>query len=271
MLAVGSRLVINDWLAHPELLPPRPCSFVEEKYTQLFALDVGGKPFHDQYVALAPNGVAVVGLAPSHPLIAEHRRATGYRTVPYKYTPADLSHLPAQELALAVGYDSDDGEAAEGADGVPAAAGQGPATAAEQGGTAAVAGAATAAAAAGDDPMQADDPTAAAAPPPPANTESKAEGRPSDTVGPGPGSAAAAGAGAAAEAADHSPFPSKALARVRFDGGGKDRSQTKLSGKKRGQGPHLHPTSVLARLEDADGRRRCGAEGRGGVAWRASA
>ncbi|KXZ51489.1 hypothetical protein GPECTOR_12g452 [Gonium pectorale] len=103
----------NDWLAHPELLPPRPHTFIEAKYTRLFAVDLNGCANHDQYVFLAPNGLAVVGLAPSHPLVAAHRRATGFTPLGLRYVPPKLEGLAADELA-ATAPDEDAPEAGDG-------------------------------------------------------------------------------------------------------------------------------------------------------------
>lgn len=71
---------VDDWMQHIDLLPARPETFIEAKYLRYFATDVQGHAGHDQYVFMAQNGLAVVGLAPSHPLIAEHRKLN-------KYTP----------------------------------------------------------------------------------------------------------------------------------------------------------------------------------------
>ncbi|GFR45228.1 hypothetical protein Agub_g6625, partial [Astrephomene gubernaculifera] len=106
-MAATQNLAPNDWLTHPELLPPRPQTYIEAKYTRLFAIDVHGRKHHDQYVFLAPNGLAVVGLAPSHPLIAAHRRATGYKPLQLQYIPPHLEHLTAEELAAAAPDEED--------------------------------------------------------------------------------------------------------------------------------------------------------------------
>ena len=63
----------NDWMEHIDMLPDRPMSLVEERFSLLFALDVQSRPMHDMYVAMLPNQVCMVGLAPSHPLIQRHR------------------------------------------------------------------------------------------------------------------------------------------------------------------------------------------------------
>lgn len=67
------RNVPNDWMADPAALPARPQSLMEQRFKQYFAIDVHGCAGHDMYVCALPNGVVVVGLAPSHPLIQEHR------------------------------------------------------------------------------------------------------------------------------------------------------------------------------------------------------
>ncbi|MEW5310569.1 MAG: hypothetical protein WDW38_002355 [Sanguina aurantia] len=72
------KMSIDDWMQHVDLLPARPETFVEAKYLRYFAVDVCGHAGHDQYVYIAQNGLAVVGLAPSHPLIREHRSLSSY-------------------------------------------------------------------------------------------------------------------------------------------------------------------------------------------------
>ncbi|XP_024530969.1 protein Simiate [Selaginella moellendorffii] len=47
-------------------LPARAPPAHETNFTHYFALDVGGKEFHDQYLYRHGNGLCVVGLAPSH-------------------------------------------------------------------------------------------------------------------------------------------------------------------------------------------------------------
>jgi hypothetical protein len=63
----------DDWLVNTELLAERPLSLIEERFKQFFTLDVGGQGY-DMYINMLPNGVCIVGLAPSHPLIHHHRR-----------------------------------------------------------------------------------------------------------------------------------------------------------------------------------------------------
>lgn len=41
----------------------------QAKFVRLFAVDVAGQPGHDQFVYLVPNGLAIIGLAPSHALL----------------------------------------------------------------------------------------------------------------------------------------------------------------------------------------------------------
>eukprot|EP00899_Mesostigma_viride_P029533 jgi/Mesvir1/9765/Mv12219-RA.1 len=51
-------------------LPSRPVPAVERMYsTVLYATDIDGVEMNDQYVYFHPNGLAIVGLAPTHPLV----------------------------------------------------------------------------------------------------------------------------------------------------------------------------------------------------------
>ncbi|KAK3246653.1 hypothetical protein CYMTET_43819 [Cymbomonas tetramitiformis] len=50
-------------------LPSRPTSHVELDYTQHFAIDLPGEPKCDQVLHRHPNGLSVVCLAASHPLL----------------------------------------------------------------------------------------------------------------------------------------------------------------------------------------------------------
>ncbi|PNH02492.1 hypothetical protein TSOC_011522 [Tetrabaena socialis] len=118
-MAAAQHLEPNDWLEHPELLPPRPRCLTEIKYTRLFAIDLQGRPCHDQYVFLAPNGLAVVGLAPSHPLIAAHRKSAGFTPLPLQYIAPRLDQLAAEELVAAA--PDEDAQAEEGGGGDAAA------------------------------------------------------------------------------------------------------------------------------------------------------
>eukprot|EP00967_Tisochrysis_lutea_P128133 scaffold218781_cov19-Tisochrysis_lutea.AAC.1 len=77
--------IVNEWMERVHELPEQPLSVAESrpcnpcntplppasqsKFVRLFALDVGGQQGHDQYVYLVPNGLAIVGLAPSHILL----------------------------------------------------------------------------------------------------------------------------------------------------------------------------------------------------------
>ncbi|GIL48470.1 hypothetical protein Vafri_4985 [Volvox africanus] len=100
-MSKAQNLSPNDWLEHPELLPPRPLGLTEVKYTRRFAVDIRGVQYHDQYVFLAPNGLAVIGLAPSHPLVTAHRRAIGYQPTELRYIPPNLNHLKPEDLVAA--------------------------------------------------------------------------------------------------------------------------------------------------------------------------
>lgn len=111
-MSTSLNLAPNDWFEHPGLLPPRPLALTETKYVRRFAVDLQGTKCYDQYVLLAPNGLAVIGLAPSHPLIAAHRRSTDYNPLQLQYIPPNLDHLKAEELVSAV-PDEDGQEDAE--------------------------------------------------------------------------------------------------------------------------------------------------------------
>ncbi|GAQ92067.1 hypothetical protein KFL_009160030 [Klebsormidium nitens] len=54
-------------------LPERPVPAVQRNFTQYFALDVNGIQGHDQYIYRHPNGLCIVGLAPSHPALQPGR------------------------------------------------------------------------------------------------------------------------------------------------------------------------------------------------------
>uniref|UniRef100_A0A7S0V3U8 Protein Abitram n=1 Tax=Polytomella parva TaxID=51329 RepID=A0A7S0V3U8_9CHLO len=87
---------VNDWMEHTSLLPPRPRTFIEQKYRQYFMIDCNGHPFHDQYIFVAPNGLCVIGLAPSHPLIKSHRESSGYKPTILRYVapPKEIFSFP---------------------------------------------------------------------------------------------------------------------------------------------------------------------------------
>lgn len=50
----------------------RPASHVATAYTRRYVLDVGGVERHDQYMLMHPNGLVLVGIAPSHALFHAH-------------------------------------------------------------------------------------------------------------------------------------------------------------------------------------------------------
>ncbi|KAG2486735.1 hypothetical protein HYH03_014661 [Edaphochlamys debaryana] len=258
-------LAPNDWLAHPELLPPRPQTFVEQKYTRLFAVDVQGRPNNDQYVFLAPNGLAVIGLAPSHPLIAAHRRETGYKPLPLQYIPPQLDGLAAEEVVAAAPDEDAEDDRAQGpgqqsgpAAGSAATGPQGPGEEAE--------GGAEGEAGAGGEDAAGDEAAAGAG----------AEGQPeAEATGGGTEAAAAeagrsgqpAEAGAATSGAKNKPraasqpspepFPLSQCAAVNLEAGA-GRGRQKQSGKKRkASGPGgwgaLQGNTLLARVERKGG------------------
>ena len=96
----------NDWMEHVDQLPDRPKSLLEERFKLLFALDVQGKNMHDMYVALLPNQVCMVGLAPSHPLIRRHRRPDLAEVEAATCSNDPCTSAAAQAPALAVVSDA---------------------------------------------------------------------------------------------------------------------------------------------------------------------
>ena len=51
-----------------ESMASRPASHVGTAYIRRYRVDIGGKKYNDQYVLFHPNGLVVVGLAPTHEL-----------------------------------------------------------------------------------------------------------------------------------------------------------------------------------------------------------
>lgn len=63
-----------------------------------FATNRAGLEGCDQFVFIVPNGLAVIGLAPSHALIRAHREATGHQPLQLQYVPPaglDIDALPS--------------------------------------------------------------------------------------------------------------------------------------------------------------------------------
>ena len=50
----------------------RPASHVATAYIRRYMIDIDGVPFHDQYALFHPNGLVVVGIAPTHALFHLH-------------------------------------------------------------------------------------------------------------------------------------------------------------------------------------------------------
>ena len=55
----------------------RPNAHVATAYTRRYVLDVGGRDGHDQYLLMHPNGLVLVGLAPSHELFKMEKERSG--------------------------------------------------------------------------------------------------------------------------------------------------------------------------------------------------
>ena len=82
----------------------RPASHVATAYTRRYMIDIGGKQYHDQYALFHPNGLVVVGIAPSHALFHLHvPRADvagvtgGAATKEQKEGASDKSHCEVQQ------------------------------------------------------------------------------------------------------------------------------------------------------------------------------
>lgn len=225
----------DDWLQQPSLLPQRPLTFIESKYRRLFAVDVQGVVGHDQYVYFAPNGVAVVGVAPGSTLIQRHRQATGYQPLPLK--------LSAQDAYIASHGPLEDEEAAAEIAGGDEAADDGPAAAADGDGGC---GAAAAAGAghAGDAPGLRSEAAAAAATGP---STAGAEQAHDDASGTKP-------VEVVAEPAAATCFPVERLQCVNFNVGKTNRADIKTSGRKQ-HGTFLGHDGLLCRVESMDGDR----------------
>ncbi|EFJ51277.1 hypothetical protein VOLCADRAFT_116496 [Volvox carteri f. nagariensis] len=236
-MSTSQNLAPNDWFEHPELLPPRPLGLTETKYIRRFAIDLHGAKCHDQYVFLAPNGLAVIGLAPSHPLVAAHRCETGYQPTHLRYIPPNLDHLKAEELVAAAPDDDGQEDAEAGASsrlgGEPGASGAGPGS------------------------------SAAADRDGPEDSEAL-EGPGRSDGGGGPAAAAAntpGGGRGPLERPDrppvpeYPPFPASQCARVNFEAGAaRQQIGTKTSGKKRHRGvQNLRGGALLAAVERRGG------------------
>lgn len=52
---------VDDWLQCVDKLPDRAPSVIEQKYVQLFAMDVHNVRGHDLYVYIVPNGLCILG------------------------------------------------------------------------------------------------------------------------------------------------------------------------------------------------------------------
>mmetsp|Transcript_22036 Transcript_22036/g.36760 ORF Transcript_22036/g.36760 Transcript_22036/m.36760 type:complete len:174 (-) Transcript_22036:99-620(-) len=77
-------------------LPRRPKTCVERDYEALYAIDVGGEEGHDQVVYRHPNGLCVVCLAPTHPLLRGENIETDESAVKVDYDVGKGSRLDTQ-------------------------------------------------------------------------------------------------------------------------------------------------------------------------------
>ncbi|GIL74523.1 hypothetical protein Vretimale_2216 [Volvox reticuliferus] len=253
-MSKAQSLAPNDWLAHPDLLPPRPLGLTEVKYIRRFAVDIHGAQYHDQYVFLAPNGLAIIGLAPSHPLVAAHRRAIGYQPTELRYIPPNVDHLKPEDLVSAA-MDEEGQEDAEAGDLGQPGDGHGGAPPRVPDSLRCGSGAAESGTALRDRPSsRADQEDRLAA----AGGDGRGGGR-----GGAPGGEATAKDGASGSGRlepppipSREPFPPAQCARVNFEAGAaRNQIGTKASGKKRGRwGPQqLLGGHLLAQVERRGG------------------
>lgn len=274
---------VDDLLDQSELLPATAPSFTAHpKYTRLFAVDCGA-PGHDQYVYALPNGLCVVGLAPSHRFLQSAakpppcspmqpaQQAEGVAAL-HDLQPEQVATLSAAVVPAQLA--SADSAPAQQATNPPSQPAQQPTNPPSQPAStpvplqpqdtpqqdsqpdsAAAKRKADVASQAGPSATGTDTGTAPTATPA-GNKRHKTEEQPTAASSPPSAAAGAAGgSGAAAQAGT-------GRLSVCFDVSGRD-SSLKQSGKKRGQGAHMEPSSVLCVIQDGGGSTWVGGHLRG--------
>lgn len=225
---------VDDWLEQQEQLPVRCPSFIELRYTRHFAVDVNGVQGHDHYVYIAPNGVAVMGLAPSHVMITAYKKskADGSLSAGKHQEGGVVSQKAEPEETQGVAGEHATGDNTEDAGVGPAqtAGPREPSKSSENGGEEAGVGQGE-----GEDGQVSASATQHQ-PPEQLNRKRRRGGGQS---------------GEPDNQAVHF-FPPEQLAKVNFDLG-KRSATTKQSGKKRGQGSHLDAGTVVCKLESSAG------------------
>ena len=81
-----------------EMVFASPASHVATAYTRRYILDVGGHQGHDQYLLMHPNGLVLVGLAPSHPLFRRSSSSSS-SSIPIKLIAVDYELGGARKVA----------------------------------------------------------------------------------------------------------------------------------------------------------------------------
>ena len=263
---------VNDYLESKHLLPDRPPALTEGKYITLYAAALGGQVGNDQYVAIAPNGCCVVGLAPGHALIRAHHNPAAAGEAPpcTQQSPSQGGAPSGAEGPQGPGeqQEEEQSQAPE-----PAAA----STAVKEGEEDAAGPAAGAGSGAPPDPAvattsgQNPDGTAAAAAagppgpqqqqqdqPPEPSSKSNSQQQHTSPGGGGRGRGGKRKRGREGGESDIGPavfdMRPQELSRVNFEIGKRDATM-KQSGKKRAQGSFLDANSVLCKLESSSGAR----------------
>lgn len=238
----------DDLLADPASLPVVPPPFTaHRKWTRLFALDQGG-PGHDYYVFVLPNGLCVIGLAPSHtwlrPPATAVQGSNGHQAPAAPEQAAQAVTPPQQQGAAAaqepVQAPTADAPIAPAEQSVVCHDGSGQGQSQPSEGHTAQAPQPKApdkAAAAETEPHSADPPDA----------QGRKRQRLENGAGVGTSGQETGGAPAVTAGARQS-------IKVSFDVGRRD-ANVKQSGKNRSKGTQLEPTAALCILTDAAGNR----------------
>lgn len=95
--------IVDDCLSDPSALPQRPLTVTETQYERWFKLDVDGKPLHDQYMFVHRNGLCIIGVAPTHPLLAAAAAAQAAAAGEPAQPSAKAQSDPPPPAELAVG------------------------------------------------------------------------------------------------------------------------------------------------------------------------
>ena len=128
---------MDEWELDVEL-PAIPPTHLDEGYTSLYALDVGGTAGNDLVMRLHPNGLCVIALAPSHAALRQPSAAGGGGGSSSQAAQGGGSSATAATNASGAGGPQRDAEAAQQPAAAPAA-GQQPAAQQQQQQPAAVA------------------------------------------------------------------------------------------------------------------------------------